>query len=150
MLSISVTVHGEVYARLDGIPKKLRGAFEEKFRAGVEEIYHKSIRRLSKDKYSSTPEVSFGVDAQGSALIGFIEPLTEKTQVQEFGGRSYYEILPLKGKALRFIGRTGDVVYAKRVFHPPARGKHYIRDTIGDELPHLRAALEEALRDTPL
>ena len=147
-LDINVTVHNELLARLDAVPKKLRAALESKFREGIDDIYHKSISILSGGKYSSTEEVQYGVEVQGNLLIGYIEPITIKTQVQEFGGKTYYEILPTKAKVLRFIGRSGELVFAKRVFHPPVRGKHYISETIANELPHLKAQLIAALQGT--
>jgi antitoxin (DNA-binding transcriptional repressor) of toxin-antitoxin stability system len=149
-LEINVTVHGEVVARLDAVPAKLRAALDAKFRSEFEEIYHQAIGVFSGGKYSTSSEVEHGVDSIGSTLIGFMEPITTKAQVQEFGGQSYYEIFPTKARVLRFIGRSGEVVFRPRVFHPPVRGKHYIAETIAAALPHLRTVLVEALEEVRL
>lgn len=51
--------------------------------------------------------------------------------------RSKYVIRPKRAKALRFIGRDGNVVFAKRVEHPgvkPTRFLYHAADTTGRTL----------------
>jgi len=144
---ISITVQGEIVARLDKIPHQLQAAIEEKFRSSILDIYHQAVLRFSNGKYSDTDEVVYGVEKiSPSMLVGYIEPVTTKAIVQEFGGKSYYEILPVKGRFLRFLSKEGEIVFAKRVFHPPTPAKHYILRSIEEYAPHLKSMMEEAIR----
>lgn len=138
---IQITVHGELLTRLDQIPQKLRGAVRARFSLLMDELYKKAIAQLSNGKYETTNEVSYGVEEQGSLMIGYMEPLTIKTQVQEFGGQGFYEIIPTKAKALVFLGRDGKKVFTKFVNHPPVPGKHYILNTITESVPYIEAEL---------
>ena len=147
---IQITVHGELLTRLDQIPSKLRGAVRARFSSLMDELYKKAIAQLSGGKYETTNEVSHGVENQGSLMIGYIEPLTIKTQVQEFGGKGYYEIVPTKAKALVFLGRDGKKVFTKFVNHPPVPGKHYILNTITENLPYVEAELVLAAKGAPI
>lgn len=137
---IQITVHGELLFRLDQIPKKLRSALSSKFRALLEEVFIKAAAQFSD---SMKDEISRGVEEQGSLLIGYVEPTSAKAGAVESGGKGYYEIFPVKARLLRFMGREGKLVFTPRVFHPPMRGKHYIRDTILAN----RARIESELAD---
>lgn len=142
---IRVTIHNELLVRLDEVPVHLREVIQSKFSVLMGELYRKAIRQLSNGKYEATDEVEYGVEHQGQLMIGYFEPKTVKAQVQESGGTRWYEIIPTKANVLRFLGKSGEIVYTKRVFHPPAAGKHYLRDTIARELSYLSEELREAL-----
>lgn len=139
MITINVTTQGELVARLERAPAKLRALVIEKMILALDAAYSKAVLQFSGGKYSSTPEVEHGVEQQGSLVIAYMEPVTTKAKVQEFGGRGYYQILPTKGNVLRFIGgKDGAVVLAKSVLHPPLPGKHYIEIALVEEATSLR------------
>lgn len=147
---IQITVHGELLTRLDQIPQKLRGAVRARFSSLMDELYKKAVGQLSRGKYETTDEVTYGVETQGSLLIGYMEPLSIKAKVQETGGQGYYEIVPTKAKALVFLARDGKKVFTKFVNHPPVPGKHYILNTITENRPYIEAELDIAARGAPI
>ena len=147
MISISVTTQGELLARLEGLPLKLRAAVVEKLTLAMSEAYSKAVtRQVSAGKYSATDEVAYGVERQGSLVIGYIEPLTTKAKVQEYGGKGYYVIEATNGKTLRFFwDKVGAVVFPKSVLHPPAAGKHYIEQALIAQVAPLNEAFGRIL-----
>ncbi len=149
MTWITITVQGELLARLDQIPKKMRSAVEEKFRTVLEEAYSKAILQFSGGKYSATTEVEHGVEVQGSLLIGYMEPLTAKAGVQEYGGKGFYVIEAVNAKTLRFFwDKVGAVVFPKSVLHPPLAGKHYIRSALMEAIPILETEIQIAIDES--
>jgi hypothetical protein len=146
LIGLSITVHGEFFAKMEGLPKRLQDAIEAKMRVLTDKAYAKAVGNFSNGKYNSTEEVAHGVERQGNLVIGFIEPLTLKARIQETGGERYYEILPVKARVLRFIGKQdGQLVNTKYVLHPPIPGKHYIRDTIAAMATEIRDELNATI-----
>lgn len=47
--------------------------------------------------------------------------------IVELGIRTAYTIVPRTRKALKFITKQGKIVFAKKVIHPPMRGKFFMR-----------------------
>lgn len=129
----------EVLRRLDEFPVELRAAIVEKMTETVEAIYAKVHGRLPSFN------IDHGVEVQGNLVIGWFEPADTKAQAREFGGKSYYWIYPSKAKLLQFIGKSGDLVYAKNVFHPPSREFRDIRDALDEEMPKFEASVEAAM-----
>jgi len=65
-------------------------------------------------------------------------------RLHEFGGRAAYEIRPRNAKALRFeIG--GSVVFRRRVLHPPALERSFMRSSIEEKRNFIAEKLREAV-----
>lgn len=138
MVQINITTQGELVARLDQVPARLRAAVKEKLQGAIEAAYTKAVLQFSAGKYESTNEVERGVEEQGSLAIGYIEPVTVKAKVQEYGGTNWYEIVPNKSRFLVFLGsKDGAKVFTKHVWHPPVPAKHYIEQALIAERPEL-------------
>lgn len=52
-------------------------------------------------------------------------------------GTKPHEIVPKRGKVLRFKAKDGRVVYAPRVRHPGAKPRPYLRDAFDARAPHV-------------
>lgn len=110
-------------------------------REGIEEIYSKVHTKLQSFK------IDHGVEVQGSLVIGWFEPAEPKAIAREFGGKSYYLILPHKSRLLRFFGqKDGALVFVSSVFHPPSREFRDIRDALEVAIPRIEAEIEAGIQ----
>jgi len=50
----------------------------------------------------------------------------------EYGGTGWYDIYPINGKALAFMGQAGETVFARHVNHPPAAERSWLRSALAD------------------
>ena len=159
MIGLNVRFSGdEVLVRLDGFPRRLRDVLDLKFRELVDELRLKVMENLS-GKVLNTKSgallgaVRSGVEQLGSQLIGFVEidpantTVKEYALVHEYGGKGSYEIVPVSKRMLRFIGKSGDVVFASYVLHPPAAERSYLRSAFIEMQPLITSGLEDALFD---
>lgn len=64
--------------------------------------------------------------------------------VHEFGGQGYYEILPVNKQALAFIV-GGSTIFARRVNHPPALERSYLRSSLVEIEADVYAELQEGV-----
>lgn len=68
-------------------------------------------------------------------------------RAREYGSKAYI-ISPKKAKFLRFKGRDGNWVYAKRVFYPAGRGKKpYLIPAFEEVIPKFKNDIERILSD---
>jgi hypothetical protein len=113
----------EVIANLDQLPRKLQLALVEKMNLVIGEAHTKLAGALPSFK------IDYGVEELGNTVIGYLEPAEPKAIAREFGGKSYYWIVPTKANLLRFIGtKDGALVHTPSVFHPPSREFRDIRN----------------------
>lgn len=85
-------------------------------------------------------------DGVGRALIG--SPVVYAA-IHEFGGKtSPHVIRPRKAKYLRFIGASGNPVYAKSVRHPGSNipPRPYLRPAVMDNLAEIKALIVRVFR----
>ena len=68
-------------------------------------------------------------------------------EAHEYGGKGYYEIVPVHKRLLRFIGKSGDVVFAPYVFHPPMPERSYLRSALHEMAPEIEAAINTAIAE---
>lgn len=50
----------------------------------------------------------------------------------EYGGNDWYDIYPINGKALAFLGEAGETTFARHVHHPPAQERSWLRSALDD------------------
>jgi hypothetical protein len=154
---VVVTQEGELYASLSGLAPRVKEALRVRMEELVDEIYAKVEENLGggllqQKSGALAASIQHGVTEQGDTLIGFVtpEPQDAKALALELGGSGYYNILPSKGRLLRFIAKDGATVYASSVLHPPSRAFRYL-GTAFDEIvskvgPELAAAAARAMR----
>lgn len=110
MIDIKITIRAdEIQFRLDQIPKKLRAALHEKF-VRIFETVSQELYRDAPGKFIDPRFIKTGVEDIGSLTIGFIEAENKP---------GVYSIFPSKGKVLRFISKSGEIVYTPRVLNHP-------------------------------
>lgn len=134
-VSISVRVQGdEVIAVLNSKKRQLRDAITKKMETLISESLDQ-LREGKPGKYIDPSTLQHGVEGIGSqTIIGFIES-TDK------GG--FYPITPNKANALRFIAKSGDLVFTKHVSHPYLKSSRFVEQ----HLLQLKPWLEEQLVD---
>lgn len=81
--------------------------------------------------------------ATGAKSVSYAAPL-------EFGSKPHI-IRPLPGRgpraSLRFIGRNGQIVFAKSVNHPGNQAYSFVRGTVEERLPEYQKAVGTAAFD---
>jgi len=133
---ISVTINAdEVILRLDQFPRRLREALRGKFSEIFSE-FESSIFSKAPGKFLDPAYIRTGIGDIGNLTIGFIEA-TDKP------GRYY--IFPSKARALRFIARDGDIVFAKVVRHPFLKSIPSVEHALSESKPWIVDKLEDAV-----
>ena len=64
--------------------------------------------------------------------------------VNEYGGQKFYDIYPVKAKALAFEGEGG-TVFAQHVHHPPLPERSYLRSALAEMESTIYAEYDETL-----
>ena len=83
-------------------------------------------------------------EAKGNTIEGSVQAgggVAWYAIVQEEGVDHPWDIVPNKAKALRFM-MGGNLVFARKVHHPPLPGKHFMRDTFERWKPEILAQLK--------
>lgn len=150
-------VDRELIVALDGIPSRLVQALEDKLstlmglvRVKVEENLSGAVLQTKSGALKGS--LVSGVERIGSStFVGFVDvgPMDAKVaayaMVHEYGGKDYYEIVPVHKRMLRFVGKSGDVVFAPYVYHPPAQERSYLRSALWAMESEIVEGLDEAL-----
>lgn len=142
-------------ARLGNIPAKYRAALSQKItvlRLQLEgtvktklsgQVLNVKTGNLRRSIFSTQEESPTSVVASvaSSSEIRY-------ARIHEYGGKTAaHEILPVKANVLAFmIG--GKQVFAKRVNHPGSRmpQRSFMRSSLKDMAPQIRAGMEEAVK----
>lgn len=148
----------ELIVNLKGLPERVQVALEEKMGSLMTQLRLKVVENLSgkvlntKSGALASSLVS-GVDRLGSTMVGYVEVASTDSKVQlygqvhEYGGKGFYEIVPVQKKILRFIGKNGEVVFAPYVYHPPATERSYLRSALHEMAPEIEAELSDAIKE---
>lgn|SRR5215471_8060773 len=135
---ITVTVSAdEVIAVLNSKRRRLRDAVDSK----MQDIIDMTTDMLFQGKpgmYLDKSTITHGVTRSGNTTIGFVES-TDK------GGG--YHIYPVNAKSLRFIAKSGDLVFTKHVFRPYLKGSKFIEEHLIELKPWIEDQLEDAVID---
>lgn len=137
MITVNVQVNAdELILRLDGFPLRLRAALHQKFEKIFDEVRTDFLKK-TPGKYLDPRHIQFGIADQGSLVIGFIE--TEDKP-------GFYAIFPSKGRVLRFISKSGQVVFTRSVMrHPFLKGTRLIEEHLRAMKPWVIDQMEDAL-----
>lgn len=148
----------ELIVNLNKVPAAIQSQLEAKLKTLMQELKAKVVENLSGKVLNSKSgalagSLLDGVSHLGSSLIGFVEVNPEDpkvrayAEVHEYGGKGYYEIVPVHKTVLRFVSKTGQIVFAPYVYHPPAAERSYLRSALAEMAPEIEAQLQEALAD---
>lgn len=160
MISVNVRIiDREVLVRLDRLPARIHAAVQLKFSELVGLLREKVAENLGGKVLqikSGALLRSLGppvVENIGLTLIGTVDIIPENENVKEYalaheyGGKGSYEIVPMNKSLLRFIGKSGDVVFAPYVYHPAAAERSYLRSALADMQPIFTSGIEDAVFD---
>ena len=86
------------------------------------------------------------VRVPGGRIIGIVGSDLKHAVWMEYGTKPHI-ILPRRAKALRFIGRDGQVVFARRVNHPGTKPRRMFERGGQEARPFAVSHLRKALRD---
>ena len=135
MLEISL----EGTTRIDSIGRRLRVATEKKMTELTDIMYEKVLENLSGKILNKVTGALAGSvqkqnDVNGDFYIGdvYISPADDKAWALEKGGRRRYPIEPSKAEVLRFISKSGELIFTKHVDHPPSKEFAYLRLALED------------------
>lgn len=154
MISLKL-VDTEVIAKFDRLPVELRAAVEAKFATLIEMVRAKVEENLSGAVLQTKSGALLGAlqsgvsSIGGQTLVGFveIEPGSKPEiygKVHEYGGKDWYEIVPVNKKALAFE-IDGKKIITDYVFHPPAKERSFMRSALREMVPTIVAEMEETI-----
>jgi len=131
---IEVTVHRvglKIEALPDGLRRKMRRLVSDKLADyAVKTMKEKAPKRTGKLR-KSIRKVQRGFEA-------YVFPTVPYAMFVEFGTRPHL-IRPVRAQALRFVSRSGEVVFTRLVHHPGTKPKRFVRETA-----------EEVIRRVPM
>lgn len=87
----------------------------------------------------------------GTSIIGGVDAAASDSPafygaVHEFGGKSAFDILPVKARALSFLMNGKQVAFAK-VHREPLPARPFMRPSLEENAEKIRASLQEAVRE---
>lgn len=147
----------EIVEFLAGLPAELAQAVAQKMEARARAISDRVKQKLSGELlqvktgrlrasiyarvYLTPSSITLSVGSRGDVPYA---------KILEYGGKTAAHIIePIKGRALRFIGKGGAVVYARLLIHPGSlvREYAYLRGTLDEMIVDIRFDVLDALRD---
>lgn len=159
MISLSVKiVDQELLVNLETLPRRLHEAVKSKLESEIALLRTKVEENLSGKVLNSKTgallsSLVSGVEQLGSLLIGFVAVESSDPKVEayamahEYGGKGYYEIVPVHKAILRFETKGGNIVFAPYVYHPPAAERSYLRSALHEMQSEIEAGLSQAIQD---
>lgn len=127
----------DIVSRINRTPDRVREALENKMQT-VLGTMKANVLSTKPGKYLDPSTIPFGVETTRDAVIGFIESHNK-------GG--VYTILPIKARALRFVAKSGDLVFRKAVYqHPYPKGAKPLINALVELKPWIEEQLREAVR----
>jgi hypothetical protein len=138
-IRIDVSVRGEeAILRLDSLPRRLREQLAQKMGSVLGTVRTDMLQGLS-GKYLDPKYISVEVTATKDLLIGTLDAEQKP---------GFYTIVPTKANVLRFIAKSGDIVFTKRVSrHPFLSGAPVIERYFAENKPWLIEQIEDAVFD---
>lgn len=159
MISLQIqVVDTELVANLERLPQKLHEAVRLKMDEEVSALRLKVLENLSGKVLNSksgalASALVSGVDEIGTnLLVGFVAIESSDTKVMayahahEYGGKGFYEIIPVQKLILRFESKSGEIVFAPYVFHPPQAERSYLRSALHEMAPEIENQINLAIQ----
>lgn len=127
----------EITASLSKKTRKLRDVLDTKMQEVVDQVVDKLLTGLP-GKYLDPSTIHHGVTGVGSmTIVGFIES-------DDKGG--VYAIFPVKARVLRFIAKSGDLVFTKQVLnHPYLKSSKFTERKLTELKPWIEDQLYDAI-----
>lgn len=155
MIDLKLTlIDSEAILALPQLPDKVQESLKAKFEGLIRALETKVEENLSGRVLGTKSgrlrgSLVGGVEQLGQTLVGFVaiegdEEVVKYGMAHEYGGRGFYEILPVNKRVLVFKSEAG-VVFTKRVWHPPAIERSYLRSELKESEESIVAGLGEAL-----
>lgn len=156
MIELEIALTGQ--DKIDAIGRKLHTVTLRKLTQLTDIMYNKVQENLSgkilqKQTGQLASSIRKEVTESGSEMMGvvFVDPVTPKALALEKGGERYYDIYPVRAKMLRFVNKSGEIVYASHTYHPPSKDFAYLRTAL-EEMESLipesfRESIETLIRD---
>lgn len=140
-IRIDVTVRGtEAILRLDTLPKRLRKALLDKMYGAMAMARDDLLSGRPPGKYLDPQYVDAIVEQRGDVLVGTLR-VADKPGI--------YSIFPSKASVLRFIAKSGDIVFTQKVLrHPFPKGEVAIERYFLEKKPWLIEQIEDTVFDT--
>lgn len=134
------TLTAAIGAKIDELGARLLQRVQENLSG---EVLHqrsgqliRSVEWLAAEWVGMVCQTEVGIDdGSPSFLVGL---------VQEYGGEKWYDIYPVKAKALAWEGPEG-MVFAHHVHHPPLPERSYLRSALAEMEDTIYAELEATL-----
>lgn len=152
MITIKFVGDTELLARFDALPDNIRAAVAEKLEQLTEMLRQKVVDNVSgkvlqKRSGDLASRIQSEVDTASIPMTGFVgpNPSDAKAWVLEYGGKGWYDIFPVKASVLRFVSKSGDLVFAKYVNHPPGQPFYYLRSALVEMADPVVSGFYEAL-----
>lgn len=157
MINFSITVSdNSAFVTIGGLPDKMKGIFEAKFRELLTALKGKVIENLSGKVLqtktgallkSIREEMVIEEDAWiGEVYVADESNVKAYARTLEYGGKGSYVIVPINKRALSFLFE-GQKVFAARVVRKPEAAHSYLRSALRDFAPMFREGLEEAINE---
>lgn len=140
-IRIDVNVRGEeAILRLDSLPRRLREQLAQKMGSVLGTARTDMLQGLP-GKYLDPKYINVEVSATKDLLIGTLN-------AEQKPGFYVPPIVPVKADVLRFIAKSGDIVFTKRVArHPFLSGAPAIERYFAENKPWLIEQIEDAVFD---
>lgn len=150
-LALRIGIAGRAPEKLAAIVRRLRPALSGAFRELLNEIQSRAtklapIRTGHLRRTIGPPRIT----ELPLGIMGTLTATASYAAAVEFGTRPH-AIRPRRAKALRFLGRGGQVVFARSVQHPGTRPKPYLQPAFDQVKSHAReriaAIIEQTIRE---
>lgn len=119
--------------RLTGLDERIKVAVVRKMTELTLLCYNKVMENVSgkvlqQQSGELARSIHYEIEETADTVKGtvFVRPETAKAAALEYGGKGYYEIVPVKASILRFFAKSGDLVFTPHVNHPPSRAFRYL------------------------
>ena len=158
MISLEVkVVDQELLVKLDELPAKLHALVREKLETEVSALRLKVQENLTGKVLNTKTgallgALTSGVEELGNLLVGFVAIEAQDQKVQayamahEYGGKGYYEIVPVRKAILQFEYK-GQIVRTPYVYHPPAQQRSYLRSALHEMSSEIEQGLNSAVQE---
>jgi len=152
MIHISFEWEGTDLASLDAkltkaVAEKLTDITNRLETKVMENLHGKILQKVSGQLAGSVAAV---VNTENSAAMTgmvVIDPETPKAWALEKGGEAEYPITAIKGEVLRFLGKSGDIVFRKSVMHLPSRAFGYLSSAAAEIRPLVPEEFQRAIQE---
>ncbi len=150
-IQVKIGFVGKLQQQVAAVAARVKPAFVEGVRQLLQDIFRRSQERVSgpvlKVRTGHLRRSAFlTVEATPTGAAGVVGYRAIYAKWQEQGTRPY-TIRARNRRALRFMGRDGEPVFAKSVRHPGLRPRPFLGPSVEDVRPQVRPYLTQLVLD---